>query len=114
MVHKHKRYVKDHGFSSLAGGSLGLVGNLAAKIVTNAIKSGAAKDLAKKVGSELVKDVKGQAVQMAHSHVDNLANALQQKTGVKVDTTDLKNKITQKSSVRLLPARKLFQCSFPC
>jgi cell division septum initiation protein DivIVA len=98
---KHKKHSKhskrDHGYSHLAGGALNLIGNLAGKIVTNAIKSGAAQQLAKQVGKELAKDVQGQAVKMAQSHVDNLANALHEKTGLKVDTTELKQKIQNKS-----------------
>ena len=77
---------------------MNLVGNLAGKVVTNAIKSGAAGQLAKQVGNNLLKDVKIQAVDMAHSHIDNLAQSIHQKTGVKVDTTDIKQAISDKAS----------------
>jgi Fe2+ or Zn2+ uptake regulation protein len=51
----------------------------------------------KQVGNELLKDAKGQAISMAHSHVDNLAKSVEKKTGVKVDTTDIKKSITEKA-----------------
>jgi hypothetical protein len=86
------------GFSHLGGSALNLVGNLAAKVVSSAIKSGTAGKLVKQVGNNLLKDVQNQAVNMAHSHIDNLAKSVHQKTGVKVDTTDLKRAITDKAA----------------
>ena len=92
------RHHNEVGFSHLGGSALNLVGNLAAKVVTSAIKSGTTGQLAKQVGNNLLKDVKSQAVNMAHSHIDNLAESVQQKTGVKVDTKDLKQAISDKAA----------------
>ena len=89
---------KEVGFSHLGGSALNLVGNLAAKVVTSAIKSGTAGQLAKQVGNNLLKDVQSQAVNMAHSHIDNLAQSVHQKSGVKIDTTDLKRAISDKAA----------------
>jgi hypothetical protein len=86
------------GFSHLGGSVLNLVGNLAAKVVTSSIKSGTAGQLAKQVGNNLLKDVQNQAVNMAHSHIDNLAQSVHQKTGIKVDTNDVKRAITDKAA----------------
>jgi hypothetical protein len=87
------KYKRDY----LGGAVLNLVGNLAAKAVTSAIKSGTAGQLAKQVGNNLLKDVSKQAVGMAHSHVDNLAKSVYEKTGVKVDTTDMKQLISNQA-----------------
>jgi hypothetical protein len=88
------------GYSHLGGSALNLIGSLAGKAVSSAIKSESGKVLlkvGKQVGNELVKDAKGQAISMAHSHVDNLAKAVEKKTGVKVDTTDIKKHITERA-----------------
>jgi hypothetical protein len=92
------RHHSEVGFSHLGGSALNLIGNLAAKVVTSAIKSGTAGQLAKQVGNNLLKDVKSQAVNMAHSHIDNLAESVQQKTGVKIDTADVKRAISDKAA----------------
>lgn len=99
-MHKGKKV--ECGYSHLGGSALNLIGNLAGKAVASAIKSETGRTLLKQVGTQvgnqLLKDAKGQAVSMAHAHVDNLAKAVQQKTGVKVDTTDLKNKINERAT----------------
>lgn len=93
---------RECGYSHLGGSALNLIGTLAGKAVASAIKSESGRTLltqvGKQVGNELLRDAKGQAISMAHSHIDNLAKAVQQKTGVKVDTTDLKKSITAKAS----------------
>lgn len=98
-MHRGKRV--ECGYSHLGGSALNLIGNLASKAVSTAIKSESGrtllKQVGKQVGSDLLKDAKGQAISMAHSHVDNLAKAVQQKTGLKVDTTDLKKTITERA-----------------
>lgn len=91
----YKKNRKEHGFSHLGGSALNLIGNLAGKVVASAIKSDATRS---KLGNEMIKDAKGQAIQMATGHVDNLANALQQKTGVKVDTSNIKQAIVTKAN----------------
>ena len=70
------------GYSHLGGSALNLIGSLASKSVSSAIKSESGKALlkvGKQVGNELLKDTKGQAISMAHSHVDNLAKAVEKK-----------------------------------
>jgi hypothetical protein len=88
------------GYSHLGGSALNLIGSLASKSLSSAIKSESGKALLKvgtQVSNELLKDAKGQAISMAHSHVDNLAKSVEKKTGVKVDTTDIKKSITEKA-----------------
>jgi cell division septum initiation protein DivIVA len=98
----HNKQMVECGYSHLGGSALSLIGNLAGKAVATAIKSESGRTLLKQVGktagTQLLKDAKGQAVSMAHSHVDNLAKAVHEKTGIKVDTTDLKNKISERAT----------------
>jgi hypothetical protein len=83
---------------------LALVGNIASKLVTSAAKSGVANQLIKGVqanastiGKALVADAQKQAIQMANQQIDKMASQVQQQTGVKVDTSDLKQKVEQKT-----------------
>lgn len=97
-MHRGKKI--ECGYSHLGGSALNLIGSLAGKAVSSAVKSESGKALlkvGKQVGNELLKDAKGQAISMAHSHVDNLAKAVEKKTGVQVDTTDIKKHITERA-----------------
>ena len=99
---RRARSTTEYGYSHLGGSALSLVGNLAGKVVANAIKSDAAtKYIQSQIGDvnrEIGNQLKSQAVGLAHGHVDNLANALQKRTGVKVDTNTIKQSISQQAN----------------
>lgn len=93
-IKKRNLKYRERGYSHLGGGALNIIGNLASKVVSNTMKS----DIMKNVGNGLIGDIKKQAVSMAHSHVDNIANAVREKTGLKIDTRDIKKVISDKAN----------------
>lgn len=89
---KSKRGVNSKKKSLLGGSLLKVVGSVAGKLVSSTLKSN--PNLVKQLNDNVLKNIKGEAVKMANSHIDNLANTLHQNTGLKVDTKDIKQNIT--------------------
>ena len=92
------RHHNEVGFSHLGGSALNLVGNLAAKVVTSAIKSGTTGQLAQSIAKDMISDAKNQAINISHSHIDNLAGEIHRGLGVKIDTKDLKSTVSNKTN----------------
>ena len=89
--------------TSQLGGALplALIGSLAAKLVSSGAASGLATKLIKNItpyassiGKSMTNYAKEQAIQMAHSHVDDLTTELHDHSGLKTDVSDLKQKIS--------------------
>ena len=88
-----------------AGFPLQLIGSIAGKLVNSAAKSGVANQLVKaaqanasSIGKNMVAQAQQQAVNMAQQQIDKIASEVQQQTGLKVDTSGLKQQVQQKTS----------------
>jgi len=66
-----------------------------ASLATKSIKAAAASPMAESLGKELANQGKQIAKDIVHDHINKAADKLAAETGIKIDTTHIKNSVTK-------------------
>ena len=68
-----------------------------ASLATKSLKAVAASPMAQSLGKELATQGKQIAKDIVHDHINKAADKLAAETGIKIDTTHLKNSVTKQN-----------------